>query len=62
MINLKDESICSKYIKPIGILISAPLIIALVILIDFITLPKLVWKNEELFEEKYQKNIEELSD
>lgn len=36
--------------------------IILVILIDFITLPKLVWKNEELFEEKYQKNIEDLSD
>ena len=44
------------------ILIGAPIMILVSILIDFVTLPKICWKNEENFEEKYQKNSDEPND
>jgi hypothetical protein len=38
------------------------MIIVISIIVDFLTLPKIFWKNEEQFEEKYQKNSDDITD
>ena len=62
MINSRNSNFYDIYIKSIAIIIGSPLIIFISILVDFLTLPKIFWKNEEFFEEKYQKNMDDLSD
>jgi len=62
MINSTNSNFYDRYIKSIAIIIGSPLIIFISILVDFLTLPKIFWKNEEFFEEKYQKNMDDLSD
>ena len=62
VINSKNSNFYDRYIKSIAIILVSPFIICISILIDFLTLPKIFWKNEEFFEEKYQKNMDDLSD
>ena len=53
MINSSKYNIYNRYIRPIGILIASPFIIIISIIIDFLTLPSIIWKSDEYFEEKY---------
>ena len=62
MINSSNFNRYDKYCKSIGIILASPFIIFMSIAVDLITLPKVVWKNEVEFEEKYQKNLDEPSD
>lgn len=53
MINTSNHNFYDRYCKPFSIIIASPFIILASILVDFVTLPKIFWKNEELFELKY---------
>lgn len=47
MINSQKQSFFDKYIYPFYILLVSPFGILLSIIVDFVTLPKIFWKNEE---------------
>lgn len=53
MVNLQDQSLYNKYLKPIIVILGGPIIIVLSIFVDFLTLPTIIWKGEDNFEEKY---------
>ena len=47
MFNLQGQTFYNQYIRPFWILIASPFIIIISIIVDFLTLPKIFWKNEE---------------
>ena len=62
MITSQNQTGIERYLEPFFSIIAGPFIIILSILTDLITLPTVLLYSEHLFEEKYQKSMDELSD
>ena len=62
MIISQNQTGIERYLEPFFSIIAGPFIIILSILTDLITLPTVLLYSEHLFEEKYQKSMDELSD
>ena len=62
MIISQNQTGIERYLEPFFSIIAGPFIIILSILTDLVTLPTVLLYPEHLFEEKYQKSMDELSD
>ena len=62
MINSNNEEGIERYLGPFFSIIASPFIIIISILVDVLSLPNVLLKSEEEFEEKYQRNVDELDD
>ena len=57
----KNQAGIERYLEPFFSIIAGPFIITISILVDILALPNVLLRPEEEFEEKYQKNINELN-
>ena len=62
MIISKNQKGIERYMEPFLIIMAGPFIIVLTILTDLLSLPSVLLQPEENFEEKYQRNVDELNE
>ena len=62
MIISKNNSGIERYLEPFFSIIASPFIILISILADILSMPNVLLQPEEEFEEKYQRNVEELNE
>ena len=62
MIISKNQDGIERYMEPFFSIIASPFIIVISILVDFISLPNVLLRPDDEFEEKYQRNMDELND
>lgn len=62
MIISKNVTGIERYMEPLFGIIASPLLLLLSILVDIVTLPTVLLREDEDFEEKYQKSVEALND
>ena len=61
MIISKNDTRIERYMEPLFGIIASPFLITISIAVDIITLPTVLLKEDEEFEEKYQKSIDALN-
>ena len=62
MIISKNQTVIERYLEPFFSIVASPFIIMISIFVDLISLPNILLMPEEEFEEKYQRNVDELNE
>jgi len=62
MIISKNQTGIERYMEPFFSIVASPFIIMISIFVDLISLPNILLMPEDEFEEKYQRNIDELNE
>ena len=62
IISQNNQTGIERYLEPFFSIIASPFIICISILVDIVSLPSILLRSESEFEEKYQRNVDELNE